>query len=113
VNEVNEEICRIGWLMLQSAGDEITGADWAEEHVADERPQREQLQSVAANHKDFLSQWSEVVEQVQWQEEALEAMTVAQKADLLDRARKAMTFLKTGEAIELLTMTRWKHLSRP
>ena len=30
-------------------------------------------------------------------------MTVAQKADLLGRARKAMAFLKTGEAIELLS----------
>ena len=103
-NEVNEEICRIGWLMLQSAGDEITGADWAEEIYLDERPQREQLQSFADNHEDFLEQWKEVVGTPgQWKREALDAMTQGEKAALLERATKAMAFLKTGEAMDLLT----------
>ena len=103
-NEVNEEICRIGWLMLQSAGDEITGADWAEEIYLDERPQREQLQSFSDNHQDFLAQWNEVVGSPgQWKREALDAMSQGEKAALLERATKAMAFLKTGEAMDLLT----------
>ena len=103
-NEVNEEICRIGWLMLQSAGNEITGADWAEDHFGDERPQREQLQSFSDNHADFLEQWKEVVGTPgQWKREALDAMTQGEKAALLERASKAMAFLKTGEAMDLLT----------
>ena len=103
-NEVNEEICRSGWLMLQSAGNEITGADWAEDHFGDERPQREQLQSFSDNHADFLEPWNDVVGSPgQWKREALDAMTQGEKAALLERASKAMAFLKTGEAMDLLT----------
>ena len=90
--------------MLKAAGNEITGADWAEDHFGDERPQREQLQSFSDNHADFLEQWKEVVGSPgQWKREALDAMTQGEKAALLERASKAMAFLKTGEAMALLT----------
>jgi hypothetical protein len=104
-NTVNEEICRVGWVLLKTAGDEATGITWAQEYGSDSRPQREQLEAFDENMVALLASYQGMTYDgaPKFDGEALENMGEQGRAELLERAQRAFTYMKSGDPSELLS----------
>ena len=112
-NTVNEEICRVGWVLLKTAGDEATGVTWAQEYGSDNRPQRQQLEAFEENMVALFASYQGMTYDgvPKFDGEALENMGEQGRAELLERAQRAFTYMKSGDAIELLAEDEWRDVA--